>query len=60
MLHFLLQGPTMPFKRNQYTLPTGAMVSSVAIRDLNGDGRSDLVVAHEAKMTVTVFLNGQL
>jgi uncharacterized protein (DUF2141 family) len=38
------------------TLTTGTNPSSVAIGDLNGDGRLDLVVANAGSNTVSVFL----
>lgn len=62
-IYFLLnQGSGKFVKDPSYSLPdssTNSAISSLAIGDLNGDMRPDLVVAREFQKKVTVFLNSK-
>ncbi len=50
-------GAASPTFAAQQTFATGANPSTVAIGDLNGDGRPDLAVANASSFTVSVLLN---
>ncbi len=50
-------GATMPSFATQQTFAVGSYPASVALGDLNGDGRPDLAVANEKDFTVSVLLN---
>ncbi len=41
----------------QYTLPTGTTPWDVALGDIDGDGKSDIVVTNNGSNTITVFRN---
>ncbi len=50
-------GATTPTFANQQTFATGRSPDSVAVADLNGDGKPDLIIANYFDNTVSVFLN---
>jgi hypothetical protein len=57
LMLFLATGPGAYGTTPDFTLSTGHLPSSVAIGDLNGDGRPDLAVADQGNAaTVTLFL----
>ena len=57
LLNTTAPGATAPSFAAQHTFPTGNYPASVAIADLNGDGKPDLVVANARSNTVSVLLN---
>ncbi|MHB8678451.1 MAG: beta strand repeat-containing protein [Rudaea sp.] len=50
-------GAAMPSFATQQTFPTGSNPRSVAVADVNGDGKSDLIVSNLGDNTVSVLLN---
>src|SRR5262249_32570145 len=50
-------GATTPSFAAQQTFATGSGPISVALGDVNGDGRPDLITANERSNTVSVLLN---
>ena len=54
---FLNQGNGTFTSTANYTLTTGYQPVSVAIGDLNSDGKPDLAVANVLSNTISVFLN---
>ncbi|GAA0706628.1 hypothetical protein GCM10009105_04820 [Dokdonella soli] len=52
-------GATTPSFAAQQTFATGAAPASVTAADVNGDGKSDLIVASLSDNTVSVLLNTQ-
>ncbi len=57
LLNTAAAGATTPSFATQQTFATGAHPDSVAVADVNGDGRPDLVVANYGAATVSVLLN---
>ena len=57
LLNTTAPGATTPSFAAQQTFATGSGPFSVAVADLNGDGRPDLLVANDASGTVSVLLN---
>jgi hypothetical protein len=57
LLNTTAPGATTPSFATQQTFAAGANPQSVAVRDLNGDVRPDLVVANRGSNTVSVLLN---
>ncbi len=57
VLFFLInQGPGKPFYKHPYSLGTRGPVSSIAIADITGDHRADLIVAKASQKIVTAFV----
>jgi hypothetical protein len=50
-------GTNIPTFSSQQSFRTGANPNSVAMADVNGDGKPDMVVANQSDNTVSVFLN---
>ncbi len=57
LLNTTTPGAATPSFAAQQTLATGSTPISVAIADMNGDGKPDLIVANYASNTVSVLLN---
>ena len=57
LLNTTAAGATTPTFAAQQTFATGSMPFAVAVGDVNGDGRPDLIVANETSTTVSVLLN---
>jgi len=57
LLNTTAPGATTPSFAAQHTFATGSFPVSVAVADVNGDGRPDLIVANEYSYTVSVLLN---
>jgi hypothetical protein len=57
LLNTTTPGATTPSFATQETFATGSGPLSVAVADVNGDGRPDLVVANRGSDTVSVLLN---
>src|SRR5207253_899102 len=57
LLNTTVPGATTPSFATEQTFATGSMPFSVAVEDLNGDGKPDLVVANRNDNTVSVLLN---
>jgi FG-GAP-like repeat/Calx-beta domain/MBG domain (YGX type) len=57
LLNTTMPGATTPTFANQVGFPVGAEPISLAIVDLNGDGKSDLAVTNFNSSTVSVLLN---
>src|SRR5262249_57843539 len=57
LLNTTAAGATIPSFAPQQTFATGTQPSSVAVGDVNGDGRPDLLVANTGSGTVSVLLN---
>jgi hypothetical protein len=57
LLNTTAPGATTPSFAPQQTFATGSTPLSVAVADVNGDGRPDLAVANENSNTVSVLLN---
>src|SRR5262249_47685951 len=57
LLNTTAAGATIPSFAPQQTFATGTGPFSVAVGDVNGDGRPDLLVANSGSATVSVLLN---
>jgi predicted nucleotidyltransferase len=57
LLNTTAPGATTPSFADQQTFATGSSPQSVAVGDVNGDGKLDLVVANRSSNTVSVLLN---
>src|SRR5262249_5192747 len=57
LLNTTAAGATTPSFAPQQTFATGTQPISVAVGDVNGDGRPDLLVANYVSGTVSVLLN---
>ncbi len=57
LLNTTAPGASTPSFAAQQTFATGSDPASVAVADLTGDGRPDLIVANEVSNTVSVLLN---
>src|SRR5205814_1259652 len=57
LLNMTVPGAATPSFAAAQTFATGALPLSVAIGDLNGDGRPDLAVANLSSSTVSVLFN---
>jgi len=57
LLNTTAAGATLPSFAAQQTFATGANPFSVAIADVNGDGKPDLIVANGNDNTVSILLN---
>ena len=57
LLNTTAPGATTPTYSTTTDFATGLSPSSIAIGDLNGDGKADLVVANQNSNTVSVFRN---
>ncbi|HXD83736.1 MAG TPA: FG-GAP-like repeat-containing protein [Rudaea sp.] len=57
LLNTTVAGAIMPSFSAQNTFATGSTPNSIAIGDLNGDGKPDLVVTNSGGATVSVLLN---
>jgi hypothetical protein len=57
LLNTAVPGATTPSFAAQQTFATGGTPSSVAVADVNGDGKPDLVLANEFSGAVSVLLN---
>src|SRR5262249_7132154 len=57
LLNTTAPGATTPAFATQQTFATGIAPVSVAVADVNGDGRPDLLVANYSSATVSVLLN---
>ena len=57
LLNTTTPGATTPSFATQQTFATGSGPYSVALGDVNGDGKPDLLVANEDDNTVSVLLN---
>ncbi len=57
LLNTTAPGAATPTFAAKHDFTTGSYPVSVAVGDLNGDGKPDLVVANRASNTVSVFLN---
>ncbi|MGH8398144.1 MAG: FG-GAP-like repeat-containing protein [Gammaproteobacteria bacterium] len=59
LLNTTAPGAITPSFAAQQTFATGSSPASVTVKDVNGDGLPDLVVANTASNTVSVLLNTQ-
>src|SRR5262249_24073922 len=57
LLNTTASGATLPSFADQKTFATGSYPVSVALGDVNGDGRAYLVVANQGNNSVSVLLN---
>ena len=57
LLNTTAPGASTPSFAAQRAFPTGAYPRSVAVADVNGDGKPDLIVANQGSNTVSVLLN---
>ena len=57
LLNTTAPGATTPSFGAQQTFATGSGPTSVAVADLNGDGRPDLIVGNRGSASVSVLLN---
>ncbi len=60
LLNITAPGATVPTFANQKTFSTGATPVSVAVGDVNGDSKPDLIVTNRSDNTVSVLLNAPL
>ena len=57
LLNTTAPGATTPAFATQKTFATGSSPQSVAVGDVNGDGKPDLIIANSGDNTVSVLLN---
>ncbi|MHB8474627.1 MAG: FG-GAP repeat domain-containing protein, partial [Gammaproteobacteria bacterium] len=60
LLNTTAPGAATPGFATQQTFSTGVVPYSVAVADVNGDGKPDLIVANSSSSTVSVLLNTTL
>lgn len=60
LLSTLEQGTATPTFADKQDVPVGSNPRSVAVGDLNGDGRSDLAIANTSSNSVSVLFNATL